>query len=216
MIRLHVNQNYKELEPVFSKIPSGGIKPTRVYCNRHNYVYQIRVGDRLFVVKRYHQPTLFNRIMNTFFRKDRSRRNYEDAIGLLFLGIPTAKPIAYIREYRCGIYRYGYLVTEYLPCKRIDKMYGELETDEERGELLKSYIRFYSRIVGLGILHADYNPGNILVSRTDKGYRFYLIDINRIRFNQKLTKTQVVRGYQQLGIEPTHSGRELTYSFTLS
>jgi hypothetical protein len=200
MIKIHVNQNFKDCEEAFRGIPDGTLAPTRVFRNARNFVFLVKVNGKFFVVKKFHSPTFFNRVMNTFFRKDRSRRTYENGIGLLFLGIPTAKPVGYIKEYRCGIYKCGYLITEYLPYERLDEMYDSLETKEERIRLLEEYIAFYKRIIGLGIHHPDYNPGNILVKRTVCGYSFFLIDINRLKFNQKLTREQIERGYRQLGI----------------
>ena len=50
--------------------------------------------------------------------------------------------------------------------------------------ILKAFADFSHDLHRKGVWHVDYSGGNILINRTDEGYTFSLVDINRMQFFQ--------------------------------
>ena len=48
--------------------------------------------------------------------------------------------------------------------------------------LLEALAQFTAAQHDRGVLHLDYNPGNILVRSEGGGFQFALVDLNRLRF----------------------------------
>ena len=51
---------------------------------------------------------------------------------------------------------------------------------EDFREILNSFIDFSYEVHKKNIMHLDYVVGNVCVKRTEKGYDFYLVDLNRL------------------------------------
>jgi tRNA A-37 threonylcarbamoyl transferase component Bud32 len=179
-IRIHPEfTNYKQF---IEGIPEGKYTPVEVYCNSRNTVTKVEVNDRIFVIKKYKIPTLFNRFVYTWIRKSKARRSFEYADRLLSYGVETAPPVAYIEERKSGLFNIGYFVSEYLPYPVLPK---SRELEEEERELLKQqFIEFTSRLHETKIIHKDYNQNNVFYYKVEGRYHFALIDINRMDFGK--------------------------------
>jgi Ser/Thr protein kinase RdoA (MazF antagonist) len=57
----------------------------------------------------------------------------------------------------------------------------------ELDDLIRPFARFTARMHQADVLHMDYSPGNILWNKTEDGYIFEVIDINRMRIGRKVT-----------------------------
>ena len=68
-------------------------------------------------------------------------------------------------------------------------------------EMIDAFAAFTLDLHNKGVLHKDYSPGNILFNLDENGkYHFYLIDINRMKFNV-FDKKKLYRNFRCLNID---------------
>lgn len=169
----------------------------------HNFDdYEGGVGDRNVIkiinieevninIKAFKTPNVVNKIVYNFFRKSKAQRSFEYANKLKELGIGTPKPLAYF-EYKTPFY-FGksYYVSEQLHC---DITYRELIHDfnyPDYDNILRLFTRFTFGLHEKGILFLDHSPGNTLIKKSNKGYDFFLVDLNRMEFKTMDFETRI-------------------------
>ncbi|MCQ2348518.1 MAG: lipopolysaccharide kinase InaA family protein [Paludibacteraceae bacterium] len=152
----------------------------------HNGRNQVRIipgpDGKEYVIKRYHQPPWFNRIVYTFIRQPKAVRAYNNALLLTKNGIETPLPIAYILE-KNGLLKESYLITERCTYPNLLYVWGD-EVTEGREDAMRAFGRFTGKMHNIGALHLDYSPGNILYRRNGDDTVFSIVDINRMRWGQ--------------------------------
>lgn len=151
-----------------------------------NTVRAFAVGEERVVVKRFQRPNLFRAVVYTYFRKSKARRAYEHALRLRSMGIDSPAPVAWSEYYRHGLLRDSYLVTlrsDYAPLSQTTPQFPAPETRP----VLDAFAGFVIRLHAAGVVHEDFNHGNILwqYDTATGEYRFQLIDINRMRFHAR-------------------------------
>lgn len=152
-----------------------------IYPGRNTLFHAVENGVDLSI-KNFKVPSLLNRIVYTFFRKGKARRSYEHAMELLRLGFLTPDPVAYME-----IYRYGLLYRSYYVCLMITdandiRWWGERSDGDA---IADGVARLMAGLHTAGVFHKDFTPGNVLY---DSDYRFYLVDINRMKFHETSRK----------------------------
>lgn len=201
MIRIHLHPDFNDLHDFILSIPKNQYSKDYIFCNHRNLVTKTEYKGKYYVVKKYKRPTIANCMIYTWFRKNKARRAYENAIKLLEKGIATAKPVAYITITKFGFFHTGYLITEYLPYIRLDVAYLQLQNHQERYRLEHDFVMFTLHLHHLKILQQDNNPGNILVHKEGMIYRFALVDVNRIKFGKAIDIRKSMVSFDQLGID---------------
>jgi predicted unusual protein kinase regulating ubiquinone biosynthesis (AarF/ABC1/UbiB family) len=91
-------------------------------------------------------------------------------------------PIGYIEFYKMGLFKESFFISEKLdyeftvrePLRNLDL--------PNREEILKKFVAFTYDLHQKNVFHKDYSAGNILVFKDDEGYKFSLVDINRMEF----------------------------------
>lgn len=133
------------------------------------------------VVKAFKVPHLLNRIVYTYFRKSKAYKSYHNALRLEELGISTPKPIALIEFFESGLLGESFFIAE---CFEYDFTIRTplLEPLEDRESIFKAFAAYTYDLHQKGVWHLDYSPGNILIKRTEQGYWFSIVDINRMEF----------------------------------
>ena len=100
------------------------------------------------------------------------------------LGVGTPDPVACIEyeDYRC--LRRSYYVCRYWPHDRdlTALLYRGAPSGGAARALLEALAQFTVAQHDRGVLHLDYNPGNILARSEGDGFEFALVDLNRLRF----------------------------------
>lgn len=196
-MKILLHPTHTQLSEFIHSIPQGGYQVDETFCQKRNTVQKTTFGAHAYVIKKYKCPTLFNRVVYTWFRKSKARRSYEYALRLLESGIHTAPPIAYI-EIRKGLFFHtGYYISAHLDYPLLNQVV-DLEQEEQR-KLMNDFIEFTAQLHEKGILHRDYNKGNIFYFKENGKYNFALIDINRVQFS-KIGKRNSMRAFDQLGI----------------
>jgi hypothetical protein len=134
-------------------------------------------------IKYFRKPNFFNAIVYSLIRPSKARRSFEYAQYLLNNGILTPEPLAYIEE-KSG----SGLGESYYICRHIDYdfTFRELIHDPlfpNRREILEQFTEFTYKMHEARINFLDHSPGNtLIVDKRDGKYDFYLIDLNRMKF----------------------------------
>ena len=198
--RIHIHPHYWMYKGFVEDVPNEKYKREKTFCNRRNTVEWVKWGNRDFVVKRYKRPTWANCIVYTWLRKTKAQRAYEHANELLQRGFDTAKPVAYIKMKRWGIFHTGYFISEKLPYPLMRDI-PQMELSEEEKKLIsKDFISYTARLHEWGIMPKDYNSGNIFFHKRGKHYHFALIDINRIHIGKTPTEKDSALFFEQMGL----------------
>lgn len=133
-------------------------------------------------IKSFKVPNIINQIVYGLFRKGKARRSFEYANKLLSLGIGTPNPIAYYEDSSFFLFKKSYYVSEQL---KYDLTFRELDGDfnyPNHEKLLRAFTRFTFELHQKGINFLDHSPGNTLIKIKDSSYDFYLVDLNRMKF----------------------------------
>lgn len=148
-----------------------------------NTVAAFAVGGERLVVKRYERCGVWRGIVYGLFRRSKARRAYEHAVRLRELGIGTPEPVAWVECRRRGLLCDAYSVTRRSDCRPLSQATGAFPAPDAT-EVLDAFARFAVRLHEAGVCHDDFNHGNVLWERDSAtgGFRFELIDINRMRF----------------------------------
>jgi len=144
---------------------------------------------------------LANCLIYTLFRKNKAEKAWENAYLFKQYGLETAEPVAYIVRKKWGFFHTAWFISEFLPYPTIDQVYDTCRTDEEKERLATDFVNYTTRLHLLGIVHRDYNLGNILVHQEADGYHFALIDINRLWLNHVPGVKKSMRSLLMLNID---------------
>ena len=135
-------------------------------------------------VKAFRVPSRVRGFIYARLRPSKALRSMEHAQRLAALGIGTPEPVASIEVEDAGCLRESYYICRYWPSD-VD-LSGLLYRGESFGANMESLLEQLAGFTLLqhdnGVLHLDYNPGNILVRSTKEGFHFALVDLNRLRF----------------------------------
>jgi hypothetical protein len=179
-----MHPDYKHLtSEVLSEINAINSKTEAVLDNGRNIVANVKVQNSQLSIKSFKIPNVFNAFVYRFFRKSKAKRSYEYANKLLNVDILTPFPVAYIEEFNAiGLQRSFYI------SKHVDYDFDFRELIHkpkfpDRETILKQFTEFTFSLHENNINFLDHSPGNTLITKeTEDHYKFYLIDLNRMRF----------------------------------
>ncbi|MDE6755978.1 MAG: lipopolysaccharide kinase InaA family protein [Muribaculaceae bacterium] len=176
----------------------------QIYRGARNTLYDVTAKNgRHLCVKHFRKAKFPNSYIYTTLRHSKARRSFEHAVRLLDLGFSTPRPIAW-SERRKGLKLLdSYYICEYLDLPNI-RDWGKMP-DADR--LTDALGKFMVELHRAGIYHRDFSPGNILVDRPDGGgYRFYLVDINRMSFGVTDRK-KLMSMFRSISLDPADTER---------
>ncbi len=156
--------------------------PETLGAAERNVIKIIEIENKKFTIKSFKVPNFINQIAYRFFRKSKAERSYMYANRLLDLEIKTPFPAAYDLYMTPLLFKSSYYVSELL---EYDLTYRELvhEPDyPDHENILRAFTKFTYDLHQKGVLFLDHSPGNTLIVKTDVGYDFYLVDLNRMQF----------------------------------
>ena len=137
-------------------------------------------------VKSFAVPARVRGFVYANLRRSKARRCVINAGKLARSGVGTPDPVACIEyeDYRC--LRRSYYVCRYWPHDQdlTALLYRGIPSGGAAQGLLEALAQFTVVQHDRGILHLDYNPGNILVRSEGDGFEFALVDLNRLRFRR--------------------------------
>lgn len=178
-----ISDDYNEFyEAIIGLILNFDTKGELLSDGDRNTIKTFQLGEHLINIKSFKKPNLINKIVYRFFRKSKAQRSYEYANKLISLGVGTPEPFAYFEDRSAITFGRSYYVSEHLS---YDITFREL-TDTldfpDHENLLRAFTRFTCDLHEKGINFLDHSPGNTLIQTHNGKPKFYLVDLNRMRF----------------------------------
>lgn len=184
-MRIHINPSTDHLRNFIERLPELFGESGEVLHKGRNTIKAFEINGERLAVKRFRRPNLIRAVIYTFFRRSKARRSYEHAMRLRALGIDSPEPVAWSEYRRRGLLCDSYYISrrsDYAPLSRTTAHFPAAGTLP----VLDAFARFAAQLHEKGIEHQDFNHGNILWKHVPTaGYRFQLIDINRMRFDDR-------------------------------
>lgn len=173
--------HYAYLQETFSHIQSIFSDDDHSIHKARNELKIIELNGIKTVVKSFKIPHFLNRIVYTFFRKSKAYKSYHNALTLKELGVSTPAPIALIEFFSLTLLAESYFISELFEYDFTIRT-PLLEPIVDKKQILSAFATYTYELHQKGVWHLDYSPGNILIKRTDAGYEFSIVDINRMEF----------------------------------
>lgn len=149
---------------------------------KRNSLRLFQLNEDTLNIKSFRVPNIVNQIAYRFFRKSKAQRSFEYALQLQDLGIGTPEPIAYYEYKNLLTFKNSYYISRQLDC---DLTYRVLIKDFDypnREDILRAFTRFTFELHENNINFLDHSPGNTLIVKNENDYNFYLVDLNRMKF----------------------------------
>ena len=157
-------------------------------------------GDSIaVVVKAFAVPARVRGFIYAHLRQSKALRCLTNAKHLVERGVSTPEPIACIEYESYGCLQRSYYVCRYWPhdYDLTALLYRGASQGSDTRVLLARLARFTAAQHEHGVLHHDYNPGNILVRSAADRFEFSLVDLNRLRIKH-LCMTDRITGLVRL------------------
>ncbi|SMN15303.1 hypothetical protein CRYPA_1372 [uncultured Candidatus Thioglobus sp.] len=181
MIKQQLTSDYykpfaKEIEKYFSESDV-------ILQDDRNTIKEVEFNNKVFVVKSYKVPSTINSFIYTYLKKSKAWRAYNYGLKISQF---TPKVIARIENF------HPRLTKSYLICEKFDADFNMqaplFKNHPDKKVIFKEFAKFIFELHKNNIFHHDLSPGNILIKKSEKGYIFKIIDINRMTFEVLSTK----------------------------
>ena len=80
--------------------------------------------------------------------------------------------------------------------EEMERMLAKVEKNREK--IIKQFARFSFNLHENGVEFEDYSPGNVLIKDKSGNYEFYLVDLNRMKFNVKLNLNRRMKNVSRM------------------
>ncbi|WP_417366413.1 lipopolysaccharide kinase InaA family protein [Flavobacterium beibuense] len=157
-----------------------------------NIIKTNTLGSEKVNIKYFKRPNAMNSVVYSWLRPSKARRSFEYAQYLLEHDILTPFPIAYVEERTATGLKESFYI-----CRHIDYdfTFRELIHDpmfENRKVILEQFTEFTFKMHENRVNFLDHSPGNTLIVNKGNGqYDFYLIDLNRMKFEDMDTEARM-------------------------
>ncbi|PVW14589.1 lipopolysaccharide kinase InaA family protein [Marixanthomonas spongiae] len=162
-----------------------------------NVIKVFPLGNETINIKSFKVPNLINKVVYNFFRKSKAERSFLNASYLLKHNIGTPYPVAFLEQDNPVFFGKSYYISEH---QAVDLTYRELVENPdypERETILRQFTAFTHNLHENRILFKDHSPGNTLIKKTENGFKFYLVDLNRMDFKD-LTFHERIKNFSRL------------------
>lgn len=132
-------------------------------------------GTRV-VIKRYNVKSFWHSL-SRLLRASRARWSWRNAHLLEYCGIKTAKPYALIEQYRWGLPRTAYYVTEYLTGQKVREYFSRDSITSDQQHVAHQLTQFFKKCIDLRLYHGDTKADNFIVAQD----KLYVIDLDALR-----------------------------------
>lgn len=200
-----VHPNYspiaEKLHNVLSNFAEVGENVTQ---GERNLIKKVAIDGIVVNIKKFKEPNFFQSLVYQFLRKSKAKRSYEYALKLIDCEINTPVPIAYFENFSFGLKQSFYVSEQVNYDFDFRKLIHEPQF-QNREQILRQFTQFTFKLHENNVNFLDHSPGNTLV--IDKGennykYVFYLIDLNRMRF-EKMDFKKRMKNFRRLWLSKT-------------
>ena len=157
---------------------------TLIYGGDRNQIRCVNIAGNKFNIKSFKTPNIFNSIVYRYIRPSKAKRSYEFALKLLKLGISTPQPVAYFEVADSLGLGKSFYVSKHIDYDLDFRVLIHNQDYPERERILELFTEFTFQLHEKGVNFLDHSPGNTLIKKTTEAYKFYLIDLNRMRFEK--------------------------------
>ena len=162
-----------------------------------NVIKMVKIQGNSLNIKKFKTPNAFQSLVYQYIRDSKAKRSFEYASKLIDFGIKTPFPVAYLEVFSGGL-KESYYVSEHV---NYDFDFRELIHNprfKKRNEILRQFTQFTFKLHENGINFLDHSPGNTLIMDDgNDNYDFYLIDLNRMRF-ENMTFEKRMHNFRRL------------------
>ncbi len=193
-MKYQLNPECSNCQPLVLNIAAKFAQSNYVLQEARNVIKKVSFQDKDYVVKSFKKPNFVNQLLYTYFRPSKALRSYEYSLKIAQF---VPKGIAFVECYEKGLIGESYFISE---CFDYDFTIREVLTNpafEDRESIYTQFAKFAYELHQQGVLHRDFSPGNILIKRSDQGYLFNIIDINRMDF-KALSLKQRMKNFSML------------------
>lgn len=195
-----INKKYKAKEATLDHIIINYEQEGEAYGNQdRNSLRLFKLEDKTLNVKSFKKPNAINKIVYNFFRKSKAQRSFEYANILKERKIGTPEPIGFYEFKSTLFFGKSYYISKHL---NYDITYRELTMtfDSPNYEIiLRAFTRFTFKLHENHINFLDHSPGNTLIKIKDNTYEFFLVDLNRMVF-EELSFEKRIKNFAKLTI----------------
>ena len=147
-----------------------------------NLIKKVNYKSMDLNVKAFKLPHILNQFIYGYIRKSKASRSFQYANKLLEYNIGTPKPLAYIEHKNIFGLRKSFYISENIT---YNLTYIELVTDPNLPNhelILRAFTQFTFDLHEKGVNFLDHSPGNTLIITGNDTYEFFLVDLNRMKF----------------------------------
>lgn len=189
-----LNSEYlSKKEAILQLVSSFENEGTIIMKGSRNIIKSNFLDDEKVTIKFFAPPGLIKSIIYSFFKDSKAKRSFDYANYLIKNDVQTPKPIAFIEEKNS----FGLLKNSYYLCSHIDYDFTIRELIHnpifpERIIILQQFTAFTFKMHEAKINFLDHSPGNtLIVKKYNSSYDFYLIDLNRMKFENMSIETRM-------------------------
>ena len=174
--KLELNPAYPNFKAILLNIKSIFSQNSGTIHLARNELKVIELSGMNTVVKAFRVPNFLNQFIYAYVRKSKAYKAFHNAQKLHALHVSTPEESFFISKK----FDYDFTIAHIRD-----------EQPQYKEKVLQDFAKFSYEIHQKGVWHVDYSGGNILVKKSDMGYEFSLVDINRMKFRP-------INGYEGL------------------
>lgn len=153
--------------------------------NKRNIVKKLETTEGTLVVKNFKGMYFFNRLGYSLFSDSKAKKSYNNAKTLQNKGFITPENVGWLDTYRMGLLQESYYVSVFSPFRTMKEMLQDVGNDiSKKNFLYQQFISFVVRLHSKGVFHDDFSITNVLVIPEQTGFKFSMIDLNRVYFKK--------------------------------
>lgn len=184
---------------VLNNFKTGGIL---IGPGSRNVVKIFDIDGERFNFKSFKQHNVINRHVYKYYRKSKARRSFEYAQLLLSKGFQTPEPVAYIENFDFwGVTSSYYISRQLEDSPTLMEVVVNLSFPE-REQIIREYAQLMFRLHEQGFEFLDNAPGNFIIKNEDGKHRFYMVDLNRMSFHEKMDLDKRLNNFARLTSDP--------------
>ena len=179
--KIHISSRYEHMRPLIESIAKNGVpEDTEIIYQGRNTVYRMLTDNRPIIIKSFKLPGCINSYVYTTLRKSKAERSYLNSKKLQQLGFRPPAIIAYAEVRRGHKLLNSYYISEEIAGGNM----RDWENNTDADQLLHGLAQEMFKLYRAQVWHKDFSPGNVIYTGSaESGYRYYYIDVNRMKFN---------------------------------